>query len=327
MRSGLLQKDGRLVPKQIVGIIPELSKSCIPVEKYRVFGKFSLDHGEMLVGDYTARELGVGVGDKVIIHSPEKITRMVNYDDKGKIALNENMRVYLPDEFTVTGIFKMGKYDFDSSVLFVNLDDADELFGLPMGAATAVYVMTKDPFGVKKDTRSISAELPGFQVYSWMDLNSDFLGVLAVEKNMMFFLLILIIVVAAFSISNTLIIKVFQKIREIGLLKALGADSGFVMRVFVIQGVFVGITGTITGSALGLLIIRFRNELLFLLRKVSGIEIFPAKYYFFSELPAKVIPFDLALICISSVILCTVVAVIPSLIAAYFDPAKALRYE
>ncbi|MGN0849562.1 MAG: FtsX-like permease family protein, partial [Victivallaceae bacterium] len=145
--------------------------------------------------------------------------------------------------------------------------------------------------------------------------------------NMMFFLLIFIVLVAAFSISNNLITSVYQKTREIGLLKALGASNWQLMRIFLFQGLLVGIFGTGCGVALGLLVIKFRMAIMETISRITGREMFPNQLYFFDELPAQVVPSDLMWIIIISVVLCTLGGLLPAWRAAKLDPAKAFRYE
>lgn len=328
-RPALVQRGKNLFPKEVIGLNPTKTVASIPVEKFMTSGSFSLEKGQILLGSFTARELGVGIGDKIIIHSPEKIAKMVNYDNKGKINVTDAKKVYLPDEFEVAGTFSMGKYDFDSSTIIMNIDDADELFDMPWGSATSIFVRVEDPFNLMKELSILREKLgeKGFDVYSWQEMNSQFLGVLDVEKNMMFFLLVFIVLVAAFSISNTLITVVLQKTREVGLIKALGGNYGFIMRVFILQGFLVGVGGTFMGALLGCSVIHWRNNLLFALRYYTGIDIFPAKYYFFSQLPASIVVGDVTVICVVSIILCTIGAFIPAWRAASLDPARALRYE
>jgi lipoprotein-releasing system permease protein len=144
---------------------------------------------------------------------------------------------------------------------------------------------------------------------------------------MMFFILMIIIVVAAFCIMNTLFTFTVLKTRDIGVLKALGANTSQVVQVFVGQGMMIGALGSLSGLAAAMLLIHFRNEARDLLADVLHIEVFPRSVYQFSEIPAVVVPQDVAVICVSAFVICSLAALIPAYIAARLDPVKALRYE
>ena len=295
-------------------------------------GTFSLDRGEIGVSQVIAKEFGLAVGSKVLLHSPTRLSKLIERDPStGKYQVAKNADYYLPGEFTVSFIFSFDKYDYDRDFMFLSLDDADQLFGLDYGCATHVYVWVDDPFHMDPFLHEIRETLskshPDVTVYSWKQLNSQLLSVLSVEKNMMFFLLAFIVLVAAFSIANTLITTVIQKTKEIGLLKSMGAGSFAVMRIFIMQGLFVGVIGTAGGVLLGWLVVVERMAILHAMRAITGQEIFPKELYLFSELPAHIVWSDVALISIISILLCTSGALVPAIRAANLDPAKALRYE
>jgi lipoprotein-releasing system permease protein len=160
-----------------------------------------------------------------------------------------------------------------------------------------------------------------------MDMNKDLFDAIRLERNVMFFLLLFIIIVAAFGIMNTLITVTVQKTREIGIMKALGASVGQIMWVFLAQGMVVGFFGNITGLALGMALVRWRNEFKDWLGHTLGIQIFPADVYQFSAIPAEVVPKDVAIICLSAFAICSLAALVPAWFAARLEPVKALRYE
>ncbi len=326
-RPVLVQANSRFLPKSLAGIEPYNTNTGIPVSKYITSGAFSLETGEVLVGFRMASELGISPGDKLVVHSPERLSKMVSFREEGGLELNDDSKLYLPREFRVSGLFSVGKYDFDNDVIVTNIDDANELFGLPWGSATSIFVRIDDPFRPEPLQAMLKEKLPLYQIFSWKQLNEKFLGVLAVEKNMMYFLLVFIVLVAAFSISNTLVTVVLQKTHEIGLLKALGASPACITRIFILQGFFVGIMGTAGGIILGIAVVHWRMPLMYAMRRLTGMEIFPAEYYFFSELPASVVPHDIIKIAVISMLLCTLGALLPALRAARLDPSKALRYE
>lgn len=323
----LVQKEKTVIPQSLIGINIDQEPKDNPIARGIIRGKYSLNQGEILVSYVLANQLNLFPGSRILIHSPEKLTKMVNIDKSGEISIAKTKNVYLPSEFTVSGVFSMGMYDYDKSFIISNLDDADELFGYPWNAATEISVKTQDPFNLNKLYNQLRDEFSDYQVLTWQQLNRQFLNVLAVEKNMMFFVLIFIVLVAASSITNTLITVVVQKTREIGLLRALGASSSTVMKIFILQGFFVGFIGTILGLVLGAIVIYWRMGILHFLSAVFHIELFPKEFYYFSQLPASIVPGDVIFISLCTIVLCTLGALIPAYRAAKLDPAKALRYE
>lgn len=329
----LLQVNDIFAPKALIAYNPYQDKTKrIPLEKAVRSGKLSLKKDEIMVSDVIAGQYGLRAGDKILLHSPTHLSRLVERDPQtGRYKVSDKAEMYLPGEYTITGTFSFDKYDFDKDIMFMGLDAGDSLFNLDYGSATHIYVWTDDPFNMDLFTEKLKMSLfkinPGLETHTWKDMHSRILGVLAVEKNMQFFLLIFIVLVAAFSIANTLITTVIQKTREIGLLKAMGTSSAGILRIFLLQGFFVGVVGSIGGVLLGWLVIVYRMNILAAMRFISGQEIFPKEVYLFRELPAHIIWSDVAVITLISILLCTCGALLPALRAASLDPAKALRYE
>lgn len=325
----------RLAPK-IRGIEPELESKVSDLSKFIISGKLDLSGDGTVIGSELARTLGVHVGDLLTVYSPGNLGEVIDQLDKlkektGKGAKAEEIdsirQMVLPTQLTVTGIFESGRYLYDSEFLLVPLHIGQELYGLG-GSVHGLSIRTVDPDRAAEIREDLRKNLPEeLSCVTWMDLNKQLFDAIAMERHVMFFLLMFIILVAAFGIMNTLITVTVQKTREIGVLKALGARTWQIVSVFLVQGMVVGVIGVASGLVLGMTLIRWRNEVSQWLASVLGVEIFPRSVYQFNEIPAEIVPTDVALICISAFIICSLAALIPAWIASRMDPVKALRCE
>jgi len=325
-------QNRRLAPK-IRGIIPELEEKVVSVKEYIIAGAYDLEGDKAILGSELARTLGAGVGDKITIFSPGNLTQIlaeldrIEQEDGDATKASELKQMILPTEVEVSGIFESGRYLYDSEFLIVPLHIGQELYNLG-GAVHGLAIKTKDPYLAQEVRDGLNAQLePPLSAITWIDLNKQIFDAIRMERNVMFFLLMFIVLVAAFGIMNTLITVTVQKTREIGVMKALGAQTHQIIGVFLAQGMVVGVFGTITGLALGILTVQYRNEFRQWLAEVLGIEVFSPSVYQFSEIPAQIIPSDVAIICISAFLICSLAALIPAWFAARLDPVKALRYD
>ena len=325
----------RLAPK-IRGIEPELELKVSDLSKFIISGKLDLADDSTVIGSELARTLGVHVGDLLTVYSPGNLGEVIDQLDKlkektGKGTKAEEIdsirQMVLPTQLTVTGIFESGRYLYDSEFLLVPLHIGQELYGLG-GSVHGLSIRTVDPDRAAEIREDLKKNLPEeLSCVTWMDLNKQLFDAIAMERHVMFFLLMFIILVAAFGIMNTLITVTVQKTREIGVLKALGARTWQIVSVFLVQGMVVGVIGVASGLVLGMTLIRWRNEVSQWLASVLGVEIFPRSVYQFNEIPAEIVPTDVALICISAFVICSLAALIPAWIASRMDPVKALRCE
>jgi lipoprotein-releasing system permease protein len=324
----------RLAPV-IRGIDPQQEEKVIPLQKFIKFGKLDLEGESTVLGIELARKLGVSVGDKVTIYSPGNLGQVLDSvkklenakGDEEKKAIDELRDVILPKELTVTGIFETGHYLHDSEFLLVPVYVGQELYGLE-DALHGITVKTDNPYGAERVKQEIQQFLePPEYAQTWIDMNRQYFEAVRLERTVMFFLLFFIVIVAAFGIMSTLITVTVQKRREIGIVKALGANIGQIIWVFLGQGTIVGLFGTLTGLGLGMTLIRYRNEFSHWLASTLHIEIFPREVYQFSSIPAEVVPHDVTIICISAFLICSLAALIPAYFAARLDPVESLRYE
>ena len=325
-------QNRRLAPK-IRGVDPEQERGVVDITPFIIEGEYDLEGSKTIVGSELARELGVTVGETLTIFSPGNFQEILSEIDRmektgGKPEDIASLKqLILPTELEVTGVFESGRYLYDSEFLIVPLHIGQELYNLGP-AAHGLAVKTKDPYLADKVCNDLNSRLdsPAYSM-SWMDMNKQIFDAIRMERQVMFFILMFIILVAAFGIMNTLITVTVQKTREIGVMKALGARTNQIVGVFLAQGMVVGVFGTLIGLGLGISLTQYRNEANHFLSRALGVEVFPASVYQFSEIPAEIVASDVAIICLSAFVICSLAALIPAWFAAKLDPVKALRHE
>ena len=304
------------------GIEPSFETNVSFLHTNIIFGNFDVDSpNSVLVGAEFARALKVRVGDRLAVYSPRNLEEMERQRGQGA-------EVAIPaDDYTVRGIFDVGYYEYNANVIITSLENMQDLYKLD-SKVHGVLVMLDDPFRVEGVRHRLRLALgPAYDIMLWTEENSQILNALAVEKNMMFYLLFFIMIVAAFGIMNSLITFVVQKTREIGMLKALGATRGQILWLFLSQSLTIGVVGVVTGFGLGMLALAYRNEFLRLMNRLTGIDLFPAQIYAFTELPAKIVRGDIALICGSALVICVLAGLAPAWNAGRLRPVEALRHE
>jgi lipoprotein-releasing system permease protein len=306
------------------GVDPQAEARVSVLPASLVAGTFDLSHHGLIVGTVFAdpESMDLHVGDRVSVYSPEDLKKM--RAGRGRDA----ERAVLPEDYEIRGIFDAGFYEFNASVVIASLADAQALYDLEdRDSVHGLMVALYDPYQAPRVARELERALgDGFKVTTWME-DSPLMMAVMVEKNVMLYILFFIVIVAAFGITCTLITFIVMKTREIGLLKALGASNGQVMWVFLGQSLIVSVVGVAVGLGLGLLALAYRNEFLFAMRRLTGFELFPARIYGFSELPALIVPGDIAIICGGSLLICLLAAAFPARHASQLNPVEALRHE
>jgi len=311
----------RVAGPWVRGIEPRFETNVSSLATNIVQGAFDLQGDSVLIGIDLAHNLGLRVGDRIVIYSPR------NMEEMEKQASKTNGVIVLPPDFVVRGIFDVGYYEYNASVIAISLENAQELYELEDGVH-GLLVMLDDPFKAEKVRSELYQMLgPGYFISTWAEENASILSALVVEKKVMFIVMFFTTVVAAFGIMNSLITFVVQKTREIGMLKALGAARAQILWLFLSQGLVVGVVGVVTGFILSMMAVSYRNEFLHLMRDWTGLELFPASIYQFTELPALIVPSDIAIICGSALVMCVLAGLIPAWIASRLRPVQALRYE
>jgi len=304
------------------GVEPEAEVKVSNLLSNIIAGTFSTDDHGLVVGRVFAENMHLDIGDRVAVYSPEDLRRMEENRDR------DNAVAVVPSDYEIRGIFDAGFFEFNANIIITSLQDAQALYDLEESDSIhALTVAIRDPYQAHQVALALEAALgPDFEVRTWMQESPLMMAVMA-EKNVMLYILFFIVLVAAFGITCTLITFIVMKTREIGLMKALGASNRQVMWVFLGQSLIVSVFGVLAGFGLGWLAINYRNGFLALMRRVTGLELFPAEIYGFSELPALIVPGDIAIICGGSLVICLLAAAFPAWHASRMNPVEALRHE
>lgn len=267
-----------------------------------------------IVGTRLAQKMGIVTGDEITLISPNgKVTAF------GTVPRMKSYRVI--------GAFDVGMYEYDANFIFLPLESAQKYFGMGDSVTNIDVTLSDDKYLPQVRQAIVESVGEGAYVYDWKQSNAAFFNAIDVERNVMFLILTLIILVAAFNIITGLIMLVKDKGRDIAVLRTMGATKGMIMRIFFMDGAFIGIVGTTLGLILGVLFCDNIERIRRALEAVSGRDLFSAEIYFLSQLPAKIDFWEVTMVVVISLLLSFIATIYPAYRAAKFDPVEALRYE
>ena len=315
--QGMLTKGANVSGSLVRGIDPEREGDVSEVMKHIIEGDADeLQSGSfgIILGKYLAQSLGVGVGEKVTLIVP-----------KGKITpagLIPRLK-----RFTVVGLFEIDMYEYDSGIALIHIDDAARLLSAK-GEISGLRLKLDDVEQARRVRHELSGVLGGqYRVRDWTQEHANFFRALEIEKRVVFIVLLLIIAVAAFNIVSTLVMVVTDKRSDVAILRTLGMSPGGVMRVFMVQGVFLGVTGTVIGAVLGVLTALNIETLVPAIENLFNTELFPGDIYIISEFPAQMRWTDVGRITGASLLMSFLATIYPARRASAVKPAEALRHE
>ena len=309
--KGLIASDGGQAFITIKGIDPELEKTVTHLDRALEAGSMSglgsLEGSPgILLGRDLAQSLQVHVGDVVQVATPEGMTTT-------PFGTIPKLR-----SFRVAGIFSLGLFEFESAYGFVPLDVAIRILGRehPDYIELRVDDMFKAQEVVDATIARFGAE---YMPQDWADLNRNLFSALWLEKMAISITIGLIVMVAALNIIASLILLVMEKNRDIAILKTMGTSTATVRRIFMLQGLIIGLVGTTAGAIGGC-------ALIYVLDRYKLIHI-PTDVYQISYVPFTLQPQDFVIVVLSAILICFVATIYPSRLASRLDPAVALRYQ
>jgi lipoprotein-releasing system permease protein len=294
------------------GLVTHLAEN-LTNEGGRTFGAGHMPgKGEIVLGYILAQNLGVYLGDDVGVITPGAMPSPL-----GRVSTQIK-------SLTVSGISQAQMTDYDSVYAYVDLETAQQI--KRQHGVDGIHCMLADPLTADVVAGRIQDEL-GFTATTWYESNRFFFEALKQEKVAMFIILMFIVLVAAFNIMSTLIMVVMEKKRDIGILRTLGVGAGTVIRLFMLEGLYIGLSGTVCGLLLGIILAHNLNPVAGAVAWVLGVDVFNSVIYHFDHIPVAVVPRDVALITVAAFALTFVSTLYPAWSASRLDPVDALRYE
>jgi len=315
--EGMLSAGGAVNGVMIRGILPEEEPKVSSLGNDMVLGELdNLAAGDfnMILGGDLARRMGVGVGDKVTLITPQASVTPVGVMPRLK-------------RFTVSGLFNTGNYEYDSVLVLMHLGDARKVFRMP-GEVSGVRLKLHDMFLAPALTTKLVRELPiGYLINDWTRQHVNFFRAVQTEKTVMFVILTLIVAVAAFNIVSTLVMVVTDKQADIAILRTLGLSPASVMMVFMVQGVVIGTFGALMGMGGGILLAQNVETIVPAIENAFNTKFLPPEVYYISELPSDMQWEDVIRTGVLSFFLSLIATIYPAWQASRTQPAEALRYE
>ncbi len=304
-----LVKNGNMIfGVEVRGIDPKLQGRVSDIDKYLKAGSYDFSGNEVAVGQELAFRMGLGIGDKISLVSPVTLAKT---------------------DFLIKGIFNSGMYLYDSSLVLTGLKGAQDFYRMPE-AVSGLAVKVDDAYKVEDIKDKLYRDLKDvgpYQARSWVDANRNFLEALKLEKIVMFIVVTMTTVVAAFGIVSTLIMSVMSKVKDIGILRSVGARPASILQVFVFQGLFIGVSGMLLGLGAGVSLALSLDKVVAFISRIIGRELIPKDIYYFDRIPVAINAGDINVILLSALAITLAASIYPAYYAARIIPSEALRHE
>lgn len=315
--QGLLVFGERLSGAELRGVDPSAENRVSDIERVMTQGELaSLEAGtfNIVLGVELADALSIGLGDKVTVTLAEGMVTPAGVVPRTK-------------RFTVTGLYRVGMFEYDRRLAFINIKDAQRLYRM-QNAVSGVRLAVTEMYSAESIVREVALEHgEAVLVSNWQLRHVNFFRSIQITKSILFVILLLVIAVAAFNIVSTLVMVVRDKRSDIAILRTIGARPSSILKIFVTQGSVIGVAGTLFGVIAGVLLALNLEGIVSFLEATFGIKFLAADVYFISDLPSDLQTADVVKIAAIALLLALVSTVYPAWVASRTAPAEALRYD
>ncbi len=316
--QGMITHGRNVYGTMLQGVDPKFEPQVSQIKEKLILGSLeNLQAGEfgVIIGSELAQSLGVRMGDKITLVVPQATVTPVGILPRIK-------------RMTVQGVFTIGMHEYDSAYVLLNIEDAAKLIHVPDGEVHGLNLKLTEMFDAPQLARQLQNDLNmGYRIYDWTYRHANFFKAVKMEKSVMFIILTLIVAVAAFNIVSTLIMVVTDKQADIAILRTLGATPFTIMLIFMVQGLFIGIFGTVFGVAGGVSLALNVETIVPAIEYWFNVQILSPDVYYISEVPSDLRWLDVYKIAGMSLLISFLATIYPAWRASSTQPAEALRYE
>ena len=317
MAQGMLSSGQAVQGAVIRGVVPKEEERVAEIGQHMKSGRMEdLRAGEfgIVLGSELARALSVVQGDKVVLIAPQGQVTPAGILPRLK-------------QFRVVGIFEVGMYEYDYGLALIHMEDAQKLYRMDSNVS-GVRLKLKDLYRAPQVARDLTRMIDGeFYISDWTRQHANFFRAVQIEKNVMSIILLLIVTVAAFNVVSTLVMVVTDKQPDIAILRTLGASPFSIMKIFIVQGALIGVSGMLLGVIGGVALALNIDVVVPAIEHAFNIQFLAKDVYYISELPSKLEITDVIVIAAVSLVLSLLATLYPSYRASRTNPAEALRYE
>jgi lipoprotein-releasing system permease protein len=316
--QGMVSFDQIVSGVVVRGVLPDREDNVADLGRMMVDGKLEdLAAGGfgMVIGRELARSLGVFTGDKIVLISPQGQVTPAGILPRLK-------------QFTIIGIFEAGHFEYDSGLVLIHMADAQKLYRMEDDQVSGVRLKLHDLFLAPQVARELVPLISrDIHISDWTRQHANYFRAIQIEKRMLSLILALIIAVAAFNIVSTLVMAVTDKQSDIAILRTLGASPRSIMKIFIVQGTWIGVVGTTLGVIGGVLLAYNVETVIATIERLFSVQFLSREVYYISEIPSDLQLDDVISVAVVSFVLTLLATLYPSYRASRVNPAEALRYE